>query len=246
MQLVARFMVTLACLFTGSVANAASLANGSFEDLTASYVDLGGADRMPGGVADGWMIGLNSPDWFWGEGPGGLWNTPFGDHFMMGAANGFVDTGVYREGINQVVSGFTPGEDYTISFHHANGLFFEPNPFPGNYIGVGTAGGWEVLIDGGPVLVASSTNDNSTTALEHTADWDASSVTFTATAASHDISFVAWAPDGPFAPSFQFLDAVTIEAAPEPPAPVPALGNPGLLLLIAALASASTLGHSKR
>jgi hypothetical protein len=246
MRFVTLFMATLACLHSGSVAHAASLANGSFEDLTSSYVNSAGLDHMSDGVADGWLIGLNSPDWFWGEGPEGLWNTPFGDHFMMCAATGFVDGGVYREGINQVVSGFTPGEDYTISFNHANGLYFDPNPFPGVYIGVGTTGGWQVLVDGDSVLVASSTNDNSIAAPEHTTEWDASSVTFTASAASHDISFVAWTPDGPYAPTFQFLDAVTVESGSEPPAPVPTLGNSGLLLLVAALAAASALKHSKR
>ncbi|MFT5442133.1 MAG: hypothetical protein ACI8W3_001175 [Myxococcota bacterium] len=245
MRLVTIFMATLACMYSGSAADAASFTNGSFEDLTSSYVDSPGADHMNGGVADSWLVGMNSPDWFWGEGPEGLWTTPFGDHFMMCAATGFVDGGVYREGINQVVSGFTPGEDYTIGFHHANGLYFDPNPFPGGYIGVGTTGGWQVLVDGGSVLVASSTNDNSIAAPEHPTEWDASSVTFTATAASHDISFVAWTPDGPSLPTFQFLDAVTVESASGGPTPVPMLGNSQLLLLIAALAASAALKHSK-
>ena len=41
-------------------------------------------------------------------------------------------------------------------------------------------------------------------------------MTFTATAASHDIWFVAFTPDGPQAPTFQFLDEVAVAFVPEP------------------------------
>ncbi len=210
MRLWIMVVATLTCVSCASVVQAASFVNGSFENLAPSYVDVPGADHMNNAAADGWLIALNSPDWFWGEGPEGLWNTPYGDHFMLGAATGFVAGGVYREGIHQVVSGLTPGEDYSISFSHANGLYFDPDPTPGFYEGMGTTGGWQVLVDGNSVLVTSSTNDNSIAAPEHTTEWDTSSVTFTATATSHDIWFVAWKPDGPQSPTFQFLDAVEI------------------------------------
>jgi hypothetical protein len=235
-------MATLACAISATEVRAASFVNGSFEDLTASYVDVPGADHMNTAAADGWLIALNSPDWFWGEGPEGLWHTPFGDHFMLCAATGFVAGGVYREGIRQVVTGLTVGEDYSIRFRHANGLYFDPDPAPGSYDGVGTTGGWQVLIDSVSVLVTSSTNDNSTVAPEHTTEWESSSVVFTATATSHDIWFVAWKPDGPQMPTFQFIDSVVLESVE----PVPTLGNWGLLLLVAALGAAPVLKFSNR
>lgn len=195
-------------------ASAVTLVNPSFENLSASYVDIPGADRMENAAADGWSIALGSPGWYWGEGPESLWNTPFGDYFAMGAATGQTG-GAYREGISQSVSGLTIGETYEISFSHANGLFYNPGT-PGFYEGVGTAGGWEVLVDGSSILLASSTNDNSVAALEHTSDWQSSTATFTATATTHDIQFIAFKPDGSQLPTFQFLDDVSVTQVPEP------------------------------
>ena len=195
-------------------ASAVTLVNPSFEDLSLSYVDIPGADRMESVAPDGWSIALNSPGWFWGEGPTNLWHTPFGDHFAMGAATGQTGS-AYREGISQSVSGFSIGETYEISFSHANGLFFNVGS-PGFYEGVGTPGGWEVLVDGGSVALVSSTNDNSVAALEHTSSWQSSTATFAATATTHDIQFVAFKPDGAQDPTFQFLDQVSVTLVPEP------------------------------
>lgn len=195
-------------------ARAVTLVNPSFEDLSASYVDIPGADRMEGVAPDGWSIALNSPGWYWGEGPSNLWNTPFGDYFAMGAATGQTGS-AYREGISQSISGLSVGETYEIGFSHANGLFYTPGS-PGTYEGVGIAGGWEVLVDGSSVLLASSTNDNSVAALEHTSDWQNSTATFTAAATTQELQFIAFKPDGLQDPTFQFLDAVTVTLVPEP------------------------------
>lgn len=195
-------------------ASAVTLVNPSFEDLSASYVDIVGADRMEGVAPDGWSIALNSPGWYWGEGPSNLWNTPFGDHFAMSAATGQTGS-AYREGISQSVSGLSIGTTYEITFSHANGLFYNPGS-SAFYEGVGNTGGWEVLIDGSSVLLASSTNDNSVAALEHTSDWQTSTATFAATATTHEIQFIAFKPDGPQDPTFQFLDDVSVTAVPEP------------------------------
>lgn len=195
-------------------AMAVPLVNPSFEDLSASYVDIAGADRMEGAAADGWSVALNSPGWYWGEGPNNLWNTPYGDHFAMGAATGQTGS-AYREGVSQSVSGLSIGATYEISFSHANGLFFNPGS-PGFYEGVGTPGGWEVLIDGSSILLAASTNDNSVAALEHTSDWQTSTATFSATSTTHEIQFIAYKPDGSQDPTFQFLDEVSVTVVPEP------------------------------
>ncbi len=195
-------------------ASAVTLVNPSLEDLSASYVDIAGADRMEGVAPDGWSIALNSPGWYWGEGPSNLWHTPFGDHFGMGAATGQTGS-AYREGISQSVSGLTVGATYDIGFSHANGLFYNPGT-PGFYEGVGTTGGWEVLIDGSSIALVSSTNDNSIAAPEHTLLWQASTATFAATATTHEIQFIAFKPDGPQDPTFQFLDDVSVTLVPEP------------------------------
>ena len=208
-------VVSLSCL---APASAVTLVNPSFEDLSASYVNDPATDYMLNAAADGWSLLLNSPDWYWGEGPNGLWNTPFGDHFASAAATGLTSAvSAYREGISQTVSGLTIGETYEISFSHANGLLFTQGS-PGTYLGVGVTGGWEVLTDGVSHGLIFSTNDNSTAALEHTSDWQASSVTFVATATTHEIQFVAFKPDGPSDPTFQFLDQVSVALVPEPSA----------------------------
>ena len=218
-------LISLALL---AQAAAVTLVNPSFEDTLATYVNLADADRMTSTAAPGWSILLNSPDWFWGEGPANLWNTPFGDHFAIAAATGFSGA-AYREGIVQTVSGFTIGEIYEVSFSHANGLFFNPGT-PGFYEGAGTAGGWQVAVDGTSAGLVSSTNDHSTPALEHTTEWQTGSVTFTATATTHDIQFVAFKPDGSQDPTFQFLDAVSITQVPEPSRAILALLALGAVL----------------
>jgi hypothetical protein len=84
---------------------------------------------------------------------------------------------------------------------------------------VGTVGGWQVLIDTASILLTNSTNDNSTAALDHTTDWQNSSVNFTATDTSHDFWFAAWRPgDGSQnqAITFQWIDHVSINPTPEP------------------------------
>mgnify|MGYP001818021370 CR=1 FL=1 len=216
--------VFLVAVLASQLASAVTVTNSTFEDNSATYVDLPGADRMSAVAAPGWTIYLNSPDWFWGDGPAGLWETPYGDHFAIGAATGTTGS-AYREGIRQTVSGFTVGDMYEIGFSHTNGLFFNPGS-PGFYEGAGNAGGWQVLVDGTSIGLAASTNDNSAPALNWTPNWENSSVVFTATAASHEIQFVAYKPDGLGQdPTFQFLDHVDVQRIPEPSAMLLALAG---------------------
>lgn len=193
---------------------AASLVNGSFENLSSSYVNTPGSDSMSGTAADGWTASTNTPDWFLGApGPSGLWLTPWGDFFAVGAAEG---TG-YREGISQTITGLTVGQYYRLEFQQANGLRFDQ----GSYLGVGSTGGWEVLLDDVSILSASSLNDNSTPALSFPSSWNLSSVIFQATSESQTVEFLAFG-GATAAPSFQFLDSVILTESqiPEPSSPL--------------------------
>jgi hypothetical protein len=187
---------------------AVTLLNGSFENLSSSYSNTAGTDSMSGVAADGWSVSTNTPDWFLGApGPAGLWFTPWGDFFAVGAAT---DAG-YREGISQTISGLTIGQNYAISFQQANGLLFDQ----ASYVGAGTVGGWEVLIDGISVLSSPSTNDNSVPFPAFTTEWSPASALFEATATSQTIEFLAYGGSG-VNPTFQFLDSVSVDAVPEP------------------------------
>ena len=199
------------CFCGASPASAATLVNGSFENLSASFV-LGPGDRMAGATADGWSILSESPDWLLGApGPSGRWFTPWGDFFTVGAAEG----AGYREGVSQTITGMTVGTFYRIEFQQANGLLFDQ----GSYLGVGNTGGWEVRIDGTPILTSASLNDNSTPTLPFPGgtDWNLGSVLFQATATSQDLEFLAYGGSA-VNPTFQFLDSVIITESqiPEP------------------------------
>ena len=192
---------------------AVTITNGSFENLTSSYVNLAGADRESNAAADGWSITVESPDWFWGEGPDGLWETNWGDYFMNGASTGLT----YREGFSQSVSGFTIGQTYTLNFSHANGLFYNPGT-PGFYEGINIPGGWEVLLNGDSLYLADSVNSNNTIFLDFTMDWFTRNIDFIATAETIEIEFLAYKNPqvGGQDPTFQFLDNVSITTVPEP------------------------------
>lgn len=190
MKLTMKTAAALACLAAAIPASAVT--NGSFDDLDASYVNEPGWDLQSDAAATGWSK-FQSPDWMLSGGPQDLYASPDPDLFALGAATGAFDTGVYREGIFQTVTGLTPGQEYAIGFRHAN--------------------------------------DNSTASDFFTADWQTNSVNFTATAASHEIRFVAYKPDSPLQdPTFQFLDSVTLSVVPEPSA-LAIVGVAGLLTL---------------
>ncbi len=202
---------------------AATLINGSFENLSSTYVNTPGADLMSGVAADGWTVSANSPDWYLGApGPTGLWFTPWDDFFTGAAAEG----SGYREGIRQTITGLEIGTTYTLEFQQANGLRFDQ----GSHIGVGNTGGWEVLLDGGTILSSASLNDNSTPTPSFPGSWNLGSVSFEATAASQTIEFLAYGGSA-MNPTFQFLDSVTLTESqvPEPgTTPLIALASLGL------------------
>jgi hypothetical protein len=219
-----RFLAVAICSTCLLPLKAATLVNGSFEDLGApSYIVNATTDSMSAVAPDGWTISANTPDWFLGApgAPSGLWNTPWGDLFVVGAAEG----AGYREGISQSISGLTIGQVYLIEFQQANGLLFDQV----EYQGIGTVGGWEVRIDGSPVLLSNSVNDNSVPAPAFTTDWGPASVSFEATATSQTLEFLAFGGTAGNE-TYQFLDEVTINAIPEPASGLlAALGSVALL-----------------
>lgn len=227
MKSLIRVVVSVVC--SAVPASTYAVTNGSFEDLDASYVNLAGSDKMLGAAATGWdTFGSTSPDWVLSDGPEDLYFTPTGSHFAVGAATGTTGS-AYREGVSQSVSGFTIGEQYEISFSHANGLWYDDNI--DSYLGLGEAGGWQVILDGGTSIdFVASSNDNSTSSLLFTSAWESSEVIFTATAETHEILFLAYKPDGPQDPTFQFLDNVAVQQVPEP-ASLWIVGLAGVLMM---------------
>ena len=211
-------VAVLTCFLTSSLP-AATIINGSFENLSSSYNNTPGADSMSGVAADGWTVSTNTPDWFLGApGPTGLWLTPWGDFFAVGAAEG----AGYREGLSQTIAGLTVGQNYRLEFQQANGLRFDQ----GSHIGIGNTGGWEVLLDGSPILTSASLNDNSTPTASFPGSWNLGSVIFQATAESQTIEFLAYG-GGSSTPTFQFLDSVILTESQIP--------EPGTALLLSLL-----------
>lgn len=190
-------------------ASAVTVVNGSFENLDSSYVNATGFDQMNMNVAPGWTP-VDTPDWFWGEGPANLWNTPYGDYFTLGAANE-----IYREGVFQTITGLTIGLEYVVGFSQANGLYYT-----GAYEGADFVGGWEVLVDGLSLDLFDSANSNSVPAPDHTSDWLDRTVSFVATAEEMELKFLAYKNPQIMAQgaTFQFLDSVTVSPVPEPSA----------------------------
>ena len=153
-------------------AKAATVVNGSFEDLDASYLNTPGWDHMVDATGTAWTK-FNSPDWMLSDGPENLYSASHAQHFALGGATGTFAGGVYREGVSQVVSGFTVGETYEVSFSHANGLRYNAQTLL--HEGVGTIGGWQILVDSTSLGLFASTNDNSLPTLAWTSDWQSSS-----------------------------------------------------------------------
>ena len=159
------------------------------------------------GTADG--IGFT----LWGSNNGGL-NTitdpPGGGNFI--AADGAFSTAA----IQQTVTGLTPGLDYTLSFYWAAG---QQAGFSGN-----TTENWTVSLG----------NKSFTTATVNTpshgfTDWMQQTFTYTATAESEVLSFLAaGTPNG--TPPFSLLADVSMLAPA--PAPEPTMLQYGTLLLL--------------
>lgn len=111
----------------------------------------------------------------------GIAGNPYsGATFVSGLIGQVSASSVYHEGIQQTVSGFTPGDTYTIYFYQA--VVKQTNALD-------QSGSWEIFIDNASAGVSTP----STSALAyHNVNliWDLRTISFTATAASHVIKFL--------------------------------------------------------
>lgn len=230
-----------AVLTAADRATAQSFINGSFEQLAPGQFVNGGDDKMTVTAAPGWSIsGTGSPDWMFGPGLA-LWDTNWGSYFQLGGAfdpalgvGGTMPPGgfnLFREGVTQVVSGFTPGNAYRVDFSHTRGFVETP-------LVIGPAGGWELFIDTVSVKEALSTNViGPVFPLPHTTDWQTSSHTFQATSATHRFDFVSYVPVIGQGATIQWLDNVSVSLVPEP-------ASAGLLALGLGLALTRTVRNA--
>lgn len=176
------------------------------------------------GAANGDVVGTTGPQL-----AGGIFGSPHSGSSFVGGVHTTTAGIVAQEGVQQIVSGFTVGGTYSFSFYQAV---------------VGTSanntdkeGSWRVYA--GDTLVA--TTIPTTTAFEYNDPakatslvWEERTVTFTATAGSMMISFLAYDGDGDISASngvYMGLDSLSeITAVPEPAAVL--LGAFGLLGLV--------------
>jgi len=103
--------------------------------------------------------------------------------------------------LSQSISGLKIGDTYALSFYQASM----------EAVGYGAAfnGNWQVSLGGQTQDSASMANPGGTST-----PWTADTLTFTATAATETLSFLA--TDGGAAPPFLLLDGVTLTDVPEP------------------------------
>lgn len=139
------------------------------------------------------------------------WGTiPDGD-FAFGA-----DAAYANAPISQLISGFTVGVQYTLSFKFAGAQFTDA-------LGPNTEG-WHVTL-GSDVNTDTITLNN---ASQGFTGWNTFSTTFTASTSSQTLTFLA--TGGPLGlPPFALLDAVSIDTPPSPP---PAVPDPSTIVLI--------------
>jgi hypothetical protein len=205
-----------------------ALGLGAVGSLSAQEFITNGSLTGPianGGVPTGWTILAGSPDTMdENNNVGG--STPFGidpsgpspdGGTWLGFATG---SGGFREIFGQTVTGLTVGEEYEISWYAGNfGARTGPGYTDQNSILVSLDGS---SIGSGGVLPLAS-------------NWVSESVSFTATATSHDLSFGLTNEVN----SYLSIDGISLMAASEPPPtpeprpaqPVPSLSEWALIVL---------------
>jgi hypothetical protein len=200
--------------------------NGSFENLTNGYGQIGYNTNATGWTTSGYNFVFNSTNVqstsgvqgsdgtlsLWGSGNGGLSTitaSPAGGNFI--GADGAYEIGA----ISQTVTGLTAGAQYSVSFYVAAG---QQSGFTGP-----TTDYWTVGL-GNTALTSNTQAGSQSTPIINLAShsfsgWQYESLTFTATGTSDVLSFLATGtPSG--VPPFALLDGVDMEATgnfvPEP------------------------------
>lgn len=207
--------------------------NGDLEGTAASATVPSGWSIVPfdapfseattAGAANGDIVDTAGPQL-----AGGIFGAPHSGSSFVGGAHTTVATVVTQEGIEQTVSGFTVGQDYSFSFFQAN---------VGTSNGRDTEGSWRVYANG--VLVGTTIPTTGTLAYNDPEKatsllWEERSITFTADAESVTLSFLAYDADGDISPQngvYMGIDSFSgIAPVPEPAAAM--LGVIGLLGLM--------------
>lgn len=203
---------------------AASIAGGAFG---APFI-VNGSLTGPVGMEispPGWFNANGTPDTCDENGPfnhtGHPWAlSPDGGTFVR-SGGPFTGPG---EAFGQTISGFDIGVTYRIDFFQTNLAFV--HPISGEYFG--GQGQWEFFIDG--ALVAASNPMMPPPTIPDINVWEADSITFTATAMTHDLVIGARFIPGISIASYMGIDGLRIAEVPAPGA--------ATLLATAMLASA--------
>ena len=215
--------VALLSLGSGAQAAANLIVNGDFESVSiATATQLSRPGMTSGATLTGWTnngynfyftpgsadtTGSYSPEYnnqlkLWGANNGGTGpsyipaTSPTGGNFV-GADGGYI-----VGSLDQTVTGLTVGQKYVLSFYWAAG---QQAGFNG-----ATTESWGVTFGGQTYNTVTVSTPN-----HGFSPWRQDTVTFTASATSQVLSFLATgSPAG--VPPFSLLDGVTLFAAPEP------------------------------
>jgi hypothetical protein len=205
------YLTVLILTFAGASfsASAQSIDNGS---LTGPIANAG--------VPPGWVTLLQSPDTNDPNNPAGIndpgvitWTVaPSGFSPDGGTWVGFAAiTPEFRERFGQTVTGLTIGEEYELSW------------YAGNFGAIQGGEGGETFTEANAVEVfLDNVSIGDGGSLPVAADWISQSLTFVATAASHEISF------GPLnmVDSYLQIDGISLTLSSAPPPPTPATSKP--------------------
>ena len=187
------------------IALASVLAIASSEAATVNFVN-GGLDGTPGygNAPTGWSgvpLGTTYSESSTLDGSGSIvlgptgWNvglgyfgTPHSGTTFAAGNYGNISGGLYQQGIQQTLSGFTVGEEYTFSFYQA---------VVGYSGGQDDTGAWKVFANGELIgTTIPSTTTVAWNALNKAPIWEERIVTFTATAETLNLAFLAYDPEG--------------------------------------------------
>lgn len=196
----------------------------------AFMVDMDTADAATSGFSGGFAsvnsASLSTNIYLWGSNNGGLNTVTNSDNGGMVLG---VDGGYAMARVSQDISGLTVGQSYTLSFEWAAGQFTDQL---GDFYA-----GWDVTFGSDTQSVTSGALGSISG--QGFRDWTNASMTFTATAATQTLSFLATGPTG--LPPFSLLDGVVLSETTPPPSPVPEPATLGMML-----AGGALLGAAKR
>lgn len=200
MTRITRIVSTTAALSLASAASGQVIANGSLTGPTGTIL-----------VPPSWSIWQATPDTVDASGPLNFTGTPWtlspdGGTFVHAVGGTFPNS----EGFAQTVSGFTAGQTYQIDFFQTNLGAFDP----ASAFWMGSDGMWQLVVDGAPTDLGTVISKQATES--DPVVWSADSFTFTATAATHELAFLARSdfPGGP--PSFMGIDGIRLTLVPAP------------------------------